>query len=902
MHPSIIDTEVFCDDYTIFRKDRVDRRGGGVLIAVRSALAAQILSMNESLNVEFIAIKIQLKSTFLYICCSYVPPNSDAVTYTAHAELISGMVNKMRTSDTCAIFGDFNLPGISWHESDDSNCLCPSRSCEFLDCMLCLPVLQVNYVKNANERLLDLIFVDPLCDVSVTRTTPFTLPEDSHHPTLELTLRFSCYESTSSTVRPLPFFNFRSANYEGLSYELSSINWSTILNTKNVDVAVKYFYDTLYDIFRQHVPVVTPSHTNTSFPWITNELRRAKNHRNRLFKKYRKTGAANDFDLYSQANHLYNNCNRISYKRYLVELRRKVTNDPMQFYKFVNMKRRSRKLPCGMRLRDGETMYGQAINSLFANVFASNYSVSDVTISDYPYYIEEGSLITPPVFDATEVWRYLQSLKLDYSSGPDSVPNAVLKFCADQLVDPLTHIFNLSMHTSTFPKEWKKSFIFPVHKKGPKDDVSNYRGIAKLSAIPKLFEHVITEQLNHSLRSLISSCQHGFFKGRSTSTNLLEFTTSINTGFSNGHQSDAVFMDFSKAFDSVNHKLLLMKLCKSGFSPALIKWLKSYLTERTQKVLVNGLLSDSIIVSSGVPQGSHLGPILFTLFINDLPPVIQFSKVLLYADDTKLLKTMDSPDARKHLQADITSVMKWCAVNNLLLNIDKCCIMSFSRREIILHTFCLGTSDLGRVEYFKDLGITLDKKLNFNTHVELTASKAKSVLGFIKRWAKEFRDPYVTKKLFTTLVRPILEYGVTIWNPQYNVHANKIESVQKQFLLFALRRLNWGSRFDLPPYQGRLMLIGLHSLEDRRRMLSTMFVFKLIIGAVDSSFLLDRICMSVPCRISRNYVPLRLPLCSSNYEAFDPFRVLCRIFNENYQSINYSMSFDECRKILLNIV
>ena len=188
--------------------------------------------------------------------------------------------------------------------------------------------------------------------------------------------------------------------------------------------------------------------------------------------------------------------------------------------------------------------------------------------------------------------------------------------------------------------------------------------------------------MKHSVKSVLSTHQHGFVRGRSINTNLLELTSHIIDGFSAGCQTDVVFTDFSKAFDVVNHKLLLKKLDIMGFPQSLVLWISSYLQGRTQQVSCNGALSYTINVTSGVPQGSHLGPILFTLFINDLPPVLRNTNILLYADDVKLFSKLTDGNSHLKLQNDLDNFVKWCMCNGLCLNLDKCKVMSFSRRAI----------------------------------------------------------------------------------------------------------------------------------------------------------------------------------------------------------------------------
>ena len=278
---------------------------------------------------------------------------------------------------------------------------------------------------------------------------------------------------------------------------------------------------------------------------------------------------------------------------------------------------------------------------------------------------------------------------------------------------------------------------------------------------------------------------------------------------------------------------------------------------------------------------------MFLKFINDLPLVLNSSHMLMYADDVKLFAHVSASMDCLDLQMDLDNLVSWCANNHLDLNCSKCKIMSFARKPIYSHNYFLGQQPLNRVEWFNDLGILLDVKLSFNQHIEVMISKAKSMLGFVKRWSKEFADPYITKRLYVALVRPILEYGSVIWNPHYAVYADKIESVQKQFLIFALRSLNWDSQIHLPSYESRLLLIQLPSLKARRLMLGNSFMAKLMTGGIDAQFLLGRLQINVPARRTRFYEFIRLPNASTNYEAFEPLKMLCRGFNTSYHNFNF---------------
>lgn len=308
-----------------------------------------------------------------------------------------------------------------------------------------------------------------------------------------------------------------------------------------------------------------------------------------------------------------------------------------------------------------------------------------------------------------------------------------------------------------------------------------------------------------------------------------------------------------------------------GFPNDLLRWISSYLTGRTQKVLFKNNLSNVLRVTSGVPQGSHLGPLLFTLFINDLPEVLTNSRVLMYADDVKLCVQYKDVACQSDLQTDLDNFQTWCRVNLLNLNGSKCKLMTFSRVVPKLATYTLNCCSLERINSVDDLGIRLDPKLDFIDHISCMVNKARSMLGFIKRWSKEFDDPYVTKTLYISLVRPILEYGSCVWSPQYEVHSKRIESVQKNFLLFALRGLNWDAEQRLPSYHSRLLLINLPSLANRRIMLGITFIYNLIHGDVESIDLLGQLNFHVPSRNTRSYIPLVLRHCRTSFEMHEPF-------------------------------
>jgi len=212
------------------------------------------------------------------------------------------------------------------------------------------------------------------------------------------------------------------------------------------------------------------------------------------------------------------------------------------------------------------------------------------------------------IIDQNEIHDFLNNLDINASTGPDGVPSIFLKFCSFELIKPLHLIFNKSLSLGYFPNIWKKSFITPIHKSGDKHNVSNYRPIFKLSHIHKMFEAIITKKLTKIMSPYICKNQHGFRPKMSSSTNILLFQSKILDSLNNHAQLDSIYTDFQKAFDKINHSLLLNKLVSFGIHGSILDWIKSYISSRTQVVKVSFNISNDFLVTSGVPQGSHLGP------------------------------------------------------------------------------------------------------------------------------------------------------------------------------------------------------------------------------------------------------------------------------------------------------
>ena len=244
---------------------------------------------------------------------------------------------------------------------------------------------------------------------------------------------------------------------------------------------------------------------------------------------------------------------------------------------------------------------------------------------------------------------------------------------------------------------------------------------------------------------------------------------------------------------------------------------------RQYSVIFRSCISNPIKATSGVPQGSHLGPLIFVLSINDVEHVIKDSYLSVYADDMKIFRQISSPADHISLQNDLNRFSIWCQKNFLMLNTTKCQTITYSRKRLPPppRDYFLNGIPVSRVTLFRDLGVTCDRELNFRSHIDSIISRANSLLGFVKRWSKEFSNPYVTKALFMTFVRPVLEYASQVWSPYHLVHRHRIQAIQRRFIRFALRGLGWADTHNLPPYGDLLKLINLQPLDKRRDVADT---------------------------------------------------------------------------------
>ena len=462
--------------------------------------------------------------------------------------------------------------------------------------------------------------------------------------------------------------------------------------------------------------------------------------------------------------------------------------------------------------------------------------------------------------------KLLQGLSPNKASGPDEISPKILKELHHEIAPILTLIFNLSLETGVVPLDWRRADVVPVYKKGSKSKACNYRPISLTCIASKLLEHILVSNIMSHFddNTLLSQYQHGFRSKHSCESQLISFTQEVYDNLENGNQTDIIVMDFSKAFDKVDHNKLIYKLAALGVHPITTRWINSFLQCRTQKVRIDGCTSDTLPVISGVPQGSVLGPCLFLAYINDLPNSVK-SKVRLFADDTIMYLTVKTSTDANILQNDLHALEKWEQDWSMEFNSDKCEVLRITRkRNPVIFPYKLHNKELNVTNAAKYLGVNISKDLNWSPHINNMTGKAKNTLRFIKRNIKT-SNTKVKEMAYNTYVRPQLEYCSTIWNPWQKTLSQKIESVQRSAARYVCNNYNYTSSVT-----SMLKALNWHTLEYRRNHSSLMYFYKIrnVLVHVDHHHL-------IPTR-NLNYL---IPHSNTQYHSNSYFPRTIRLWN-----------------------
>ena len=475
------------------------------------------------------------------------------------------------------------------------------------------------------------------------------------------------------------------------------------------------------------------------------------------------------------------------------------------------------------KLYSDNSQKAKILNDQFSSVFTRE-DITDIPKLPGPKFPDMPDLN----ISREGVEKLLTGINPSKASGPDLIPCRLLKEMAKELSPIITFIFQQSIREGEIPDDWKKAFVAPVFKKGSKNLAENYRPVSLTCVCCKLLEHIISSHIRSHLdnHSILTKLQHGFRKYFSCETQLLITIHDLLASFDKNTQIDVAVLDFSKAFDTVPHKRLLGKLEHYGINGLVLRWIGAFLGDRTQNVVVEGKRSPAAPVMSGVPQGTVLGPLLFLIFINDLPSVVK-SQVRLFADDCLMYRSIESIHDQESLQGDLRSLEQWADTWGMRFNAKKCQILTISKRKSPLsyfYTLCNHTLD--NIDHAKYLGVTISHDLSWSPHVQSVYNKANSTLGFLRRTLR--RCPSSLKETsYISLVRSVMEYACPIWDPHLIKDSHMLESVQRRAARFIK-----GDYRTTASVTAMLQDLGFKHLQERRRDLRLALLFKVVSGKV----------------------------------------------------------------------
>ena len=763
------------DDPRKFRKS-----GGGVLIAIRSDIEAASKKIKLSGGAEIVAIQTTINGLKYIFCTCYRvgtlgAANQDCIR-TSIAEFF-----KTKKPKQIFIIGDFNLSTINWPLDDNTPIVNPIDKL-FVDSFNDFGLTQcITCPTHSKGKTLDILLTNQ--DSLVTNLK--ILEQDSVIKSDHFPIKF---EIKAKTKKKKPskrkIYNFKRANWDALNRDLCGVNWNAILDCTEPELAWNSFKSTLFCLVDKHIPTISIK-SEFQPPWFDSESYQACMAKEKARKKFKRTNS--DLDELN-FKHLRREFKKISSQKMRDNMFN--TDDPAlitkKFWSHIKYTSNSRRLPeqmyCGGCFRKNPKDKANLFNNFFYEQFSesSTYNIHVDYTNDENFNID---------FCHRKIRKILSQVNSNKSCGPDLIQGKILKNCAVGIAYPLSLLFKLSYNTGSIPSEWKRAHVVPIHKKGAKENVENYRPISLTSLIMKTFERIIKDELLSRTGHLLDERQHGFLNNKSCTTNMVGFCDSLALSMNEGYHTDVVYFDFSKAFDSVNHDLILKKLKYSyNIDGRLLKFLANYLSEREQCVVIGNSKSDTKPVLSGVPQGSIIGPILFVLFINDLAEGLSSNTDLaLYADDTKIWRTIHSELDNEILQKDIDYLNNWATLNKMKFHPQKCKVISVASRPPpllgilpnIQYFYSLGENLLDYADCERDLGIDINSKLNFSDHCERVLSKAKQQLGIVRRTCYFVNDIKRRRSLYLSLVRSKFEHCTPIWRPTGKTMLHRFESLQK---------------------------------------------------------------------------------------------------------------------------
>lgn len=772
LNSSILSSEVTPTNYSMERKDRDTSRGGGLAIIYKTSLnfirrfdiEVSIVNNSEILVIELICNI----DKYLFVI-TYRKPGRLLPEYRSDLLSVLNLCTSVPSCEIC-LMGDLNMPNVNWYKNTTYGDVLMGDLVNELTSFGLKQIIDCNS-RQLSANILDVILTT--CHTNFKDITSIPHVISSDHTTIVFNL---VVEHTVKKCLNRKHYNWNMVDRHRLRLCIKNIDLINVIRmSPDINFAWTNWKTKILETIHLMVPLRRVKNIESK-PWIDKEVMDLSRKKEIYRRIALKSKSDKDWDKYK----LYtNNMKRLvkqKHNKFINSVCNNISSNPKMFWNYVRTKFNSRTIPKTLTF-NGETSND---NRSKANMFNSFFeSVFNNTVYDKPeinsYQNDNLSWLT---ITPDQVNKVLSKLNSSKAPGSDGIPTRFLKDYADVLSPSICELYNYSLYLGKIPNDWKMSKVIPIYKKGDKGDCQNYRPISLLPIISKVFERCVLDNIQTILYPLISPCQHGFYPGRSCITNLLYSYKDIVSNIDNRVQTDMIYLDFQKAFDSISHILLVHKLKSYGICKNLLSWFTDYLTNRKQYVCIDGIYSDTIIVSSGVPQGSILGPFLFSLFINDITNVISTgSKITLFADDAKIWSTIINQNDCVKLQYSLNNLFKWSCRWGLTFNTNKCYVMSFKNK--LATNYNMNNQELLNVNEITDLGVIITSDMKWTQHVKSITGKAMKSLGIIRRCIGVKAPIQAKKSAYISLVRSKVMYNSQLWNPSSKGDIIELERVQR---------------------------------------------------------------------------------------------------------------------------
>lgn len=570
--------------------------------------------------------------------------------------------------------------------------------------------------------------------------------------------------------------------------ELATISWQDVYAANDPDIAYEAFLTQFISVYKKHFPRKRLRTRKSRKPWITPESLQLIREKDSLYRRFLKTRNPADLVAFKAFRNKVTNCLRQAKRNYLFNIfnEEAMKRTDVLWQKLNSLLGREKEFTRSTELMlNGKPTCGTQLADEF-----NNYFVNIVNSTHNPHIVEymaarncKSAFLTPT--SSAEICSVFCTLRNSRSCDYDDMQIRPVKYTLDIISPALAHVYNLALSNGVFPDRMKMAKVSVIFKGGDKNELSNYRPISVLPVFSKGLEKIITGRMTTfcEKHSIITDSQFGFKKGSSTESALLAQKELILTSFENKLLTLAVFVDFSKAFDRINHVTLLTKLEYYGFRGVFLDLLRSYLQFRSQIVVIDNKISASKPLNSGVPQGSILGPLLFILYINDIVNISTSAKFVIYADDTTLFFTAKEPTRLLRDSNDVLATLNaWSTINALQINTTKTKAVLFrpkNSQAYIDGCLHIGASAVSTVSHFKSLGVYFEETMTWNKHVENVVGKLSRSAGILTK-LRFFLPQKIKLLIYNSLFFSHLNYCLLVWGNTTNANISKLHLIQKK--------------------------------------------------------------------------------------------------------------------------